>query len=90
MPRPNKAWQGLIKSIAPRVGLALGGPFAGLATQTLANTLFPDQSGVKQSASLTKLLSGPLTGDAVMLSCWKNLDRQKRNLMCRCVSLMSK
>lgn len=25
MRRPNKAWQGLIKSIAPRVGLALGG-----------------------------------------------------------------
>ena len=84
MRRPNKAWQGLIKSIAPRVGLALGGPFAGLATQTLANTLFPDQSGVKQSASLTKLLSGPLTGDAVMLEklrqAEKKFDVQMRKL----------
>jgi hypothetical protein len=66
------------------VGLAWGGPFAGLATQTLANTLFPDKSVVKQSASLTKLLSGPLTGDAVMLEklrqAEKKFDVQMRKL----------
>lgn len=84
MRKPSKAWQGLIKSIAPRVSLALGGPFAGLATQTLANTLFPDQSGTKQSESLTKLLCGPLTGDAVMLEklrqAEKKFDVQMRKL----------
>jgi hypothetical protein len=50
----------------------------------LANTLFPDKSVVKQSASLTKLLSGPLTGDAVMLEklrqAEKKFDVQMRKL----------
>jgi hypothetical protein len=50
----------------------------------LANTLFLGKSGVKQSASLTKLLSGPLTGDAVMLEklrqAEKKFDVQMRKL----------
>lgn len=84
MRKPNKEWQGLIKSIAPRVSLALGGPFAGLATQTLANVLFPDQDGQKQTACLAKLVSGPLTGDATLLEklrqAEKKFDLQMRKL----------
>lgn len=84
MRKPNKEWQGLIKSIAPRVSLALGGPFAGLATQTLANVLFPDQDSQKQTACLAKLVSGPLTGDATLLEklrqAEKKFDLQMRKL----------
>jgi len=37
-------WQELVKSVAPMIGTALGGPFAGMATKWLAGKLLGDEN----------------------------------------------
>ena len=53
----NHDWRQIIRQIAPTIGVALGGPFAGLAMQSLSQAVFPEAEGVSSEDAFKRLLT---------------------------------
>lgn len=53
----NHDWRQIVRQIAPTIGVALGGPFAGLALQSLSNAVFPDTDVPPSEHSFKRLLT---------------------------------
>ncbi len=51
-------WRDLIRQIAPTIGTALGGPFAGLALQSLTQALFPGAKKTPNEETFKRVLFG--------------------------------
>ncbi|MEW5248654.1 hypothetical protein [Microbulbifer discodermiae] len=52
-------WKAIVKSVAPTLGAALGGPVAGTAVKFLAGTLLGDEKATEQDIANTILTASP-------------------------------
>lgn len=48
-------WKSLVKSVAPVLGTALGGPFGGMATKAISGALFGDEDPATGNKLITKI-----------------------------------
>ncbi|MGC6512695.1 MAG: hypothetical protein ACON4J_08005 [Parvibaculales bacterium] len=54
----NHDWRQIVRQIAPTIGVALGGPFAGLAMQSLSRAVFPDADDIPSEDAFRRVLAG--------------------------------
>ena len=66
-------WKKFVGSVAPVLGLALGGPMAGAAVKVLAGAIFGDQSSSADDVAAA-IAGGQLTGEQIVAL--KTADRQ--------------
>lgn len=64
----------MVKTVAPALGTALGGPLAGVATKFLADSLLGDTEGDTQDQLEAKLEKLVQSGDPAILTKMKELD----------------
>jgi len=67
-------WKSLVKTVAPVLGTALGGPFGGMATKAISSALFGDDEPAT-GADLEKKLSEALQHDTEALLKLKKADQ---------------
>lgn len=67
-------WKGLVKTIAPVIGTAVGGPFGGMATKAISSALFGDDETSTGSA-LERKISDTLQHDPEALLKLKQADQ---------------
>ena len=72
----QEKWQAVVKTVAPTLALALGGPLAGLAAQMISENLFPGKKKVLSHAELAKLLGGQLVGGGKVLEQLRQAEKQ--------------
>ncbi len=68
------SWQDIVKSVAPVIGTALGGPLGGMATKAISSALFGDDEPLEGSA-LEKKIAAAVTGDPEALLKIKQADQ---------------
>ena len=52
-------WKSLVKNVAPTLGAALGGPFAGMAVKVLAESLLGDPAASEESVAEAVMSASP-------------------------------
>lgn len=77
----NNDWKFVLKSVAPSLSAALGGPMVGLAVQTLAQAIFSDKPAeeVKMPhlvSRLSEIMSGKVENSQTYLVALKKADRE--------------
>lgn len=67
-------WESIVKSIAPVLGAAIGGPFGGVATKTITSALFGDNESA-MGADLDQKITNELQNNPEALLKLKQADR---------------
>ncbi len=70
----NNHWKKVFSSVAPVLGMALGGPLASMACKMISGVLFPGRSTVETPKKLDELLSNGILDDVRTLEKLKILE----------------
>jgi len=68
-------WKGLVNSVAPVLGTAIGGPFGGMATKAISNALFGEDEDLPTGRELERKIAEAIEYDPDALLKLKKADQ---------------
>lgn len=69
-------WKSVVRSVAPMLGTALGGPLAGLASRVIAEALFEEAPEKVNLQKVADMLCGKVAGGTMALEKLKQAERE--------------